>query len=166
MSHTRKPSLDAVALDDDIYQHKAASKLFGVGQSLDSARFEQLVFEARLEHVKAALCELNPEHTLEVGACSTVDDLRLLLERPEIAVTNNAASLAASGGRFRLINEVTATSGGLSLNWGAAGTGFGQMHFYMSTADGKLHVDSECMGRQFIRSVLLRLADEVIIDGE
>jgi hypothetical protein len=166
MSQHLKPSVVAISSDCETHHINAATKLFGMVQSLDAARFEQMVFSDRLEHCKHSLCAVNPDHVLEIGACATVDDLRALLERPEIAATHSALVLAAEGGRFRRIDNVTVTSGGMSIDWSAAGTGFGQMHFYVSKADGKLHVDSECMGRHFVRSVLLRLADEVIIDGE
>ena len=166
MSQHRKPSVAAISSDCENHHVNAATKLFGMVQSLDAARFEQMVFSDRLERCKHSLCAMNPEHVLDIGACATVDDLRALLERGEIAATHSALVLAAEGGRFRRIDDVRVTSGAVSLDWSAAGTGFGQMHFYVSKDDGKLHVDSECMGRYFVRSVLLRTADEVIIDGE
>jgi hypothetical protein len=164
MPRNPKPSVDAIATDCEVHQANAATKLFGMVQSLDAVSFERMVFSDRLEHSKRRLCAMNPDHVLDIGACSTLDDLRALLERPEIAATHDALVLAAEGGRFRRIDDVEATSGEMSLTWTAAGTGFGQMHFYVSKADGKLHVDSECTGRHFVHSVLLRMADEVVVD--
>lgn len=166
MSSINKPSLSAVAVDNEAELRDVASKLFGLPVSLDSRRFEEECFAARLLACKHQLCAINPEHQLAIGACSTQDDLRALIEREDILAPYNARALAAEGGRLFRIDAVSASSsGGLTLNWEAAGIGFGQASFYVSKEDGKLHVDSECMGRHFLRSLLVRLADELIIDG-
>lgn len=167
MSAISKPSLSAIAVDNEAELRLVASKVFGMPVSLDSRRFEEQCFAARLEICKKQLCEINPEHQLDIGACSTPDDLSALIERADIVAPHDARALAAEGGRLFRIDAVSAASrGGLTLNWGAAGIGFGQVTFYISKEDGKLHVDPECMGRHFVRSLLVRLADEVIIDGE
>lgn len=167
MSAVSKPSLNAIAVDNEAPLRSIASKLFGMPVSLDSRRFEEQCFAARLEICKQQLCVLNPEHQLDIGACATPDDLSALIARTDIVAPHNARALAAEGGRLFRIDEVSASSsGGLTLNWEAAGIGFGQATFYVSKEDGKLHVDSECMGRHFVRSLLVRLADELVIDGQ
>jgi len=167
MSGINKPSLNAIAVENEGELRSVASKVFGMPVTLDSRRFEDQCFAARLEVCKRQLCEINPEHQLAIGACSTPDDLRALIERADIIAPHNARALAAEGGRLFRIDDVSASStGGLTLNWSAAGIGFGQATFYVGKEDGRLHVDPECMGRHFVRSLLVRLADELVIDGD
>jgi len=48
--------------------------------------------------------------------------------------------------------------GGFVLCWGAKGVGFGEVTF-SKDKDNKLHVQSECMGREFVKKALAALVD-------
>ena len=58
--------------------------------------------------------------------------------------------------------------GGIGISWISNGIGWGEISLYF-TPDGKLHADTEHMcsdeDRAFIKAVLEKLAEEVIIDG-
>ena len=53
--------------------------------------------------------------------------------------------------------------GGLYINWGAKGVGFGEITFFMDF-DGKLHCRSECMGRNFVKKALAAMVDQCVWD--
>lgn len=47
---------------------------------------------------------------------------------------------------------------GFQLNWSRAGTGFGQLYFYV---DGDtIKCSNECMGKEFIKKVLCDMVDQ------
>ena len=50
-----------------------------------------------------------------------------------------------------------------TISWSEPGIGFGEFHFY-EDGDG-FHCDNEGMNREFVKKILTRLADEVILDG-
>lgn len=49
-----------------------------------------------------------------------------------------------------------------TLNWYRNGIGFGQIYFYEK--NGKLHCESEGMGKQFVKEVLAQMVDDTILD--
>ncbi|MBC8740457.1 hypothetical protein F6X40_27865 [Paraburkholderia sp. UCT31] len=157
-----KPSLAATAeLSDE--QVGLVSSMFGPQQFVDYDKFAQLCFADRLPRIKAELLECNETLAEEIDALQTQDDVRAFANRKDVELTQNAVTAAVQGGRPYRIDRVQALSGSLTLNWSAIGHGFGQLVFYVGE-DGKLHADSECMGRHYLRSVLLRMADELVID--
>ena len=54
---------------------------------------------------------------------------------------------------------------GFQVNWQTISAGFGELYFYLGD-DQKIHCSNECMSRNFVRSVLLKLAEDVILDDE
>jgi hypothetical protein len=160
-----KPSLEATKQLTESDAKRVSTQMFGTQQFLDYEKFRQLCFADRLRWAKAELLAENAESLeAEIQAISTQEELRAFVERPEVELTHNAFTLAVTGGDlFRIDNVRVFPEGHLTLNWAAKGQGFGGMRIYVGK-DGKPHIDSECMGRHFIRSVLLRLADELIID--
>lgn len=160
-----KPSLEATKQLTESETKRVSTRMFGTQQFLDYDKFRQLCFSDRLRWAKAELLAENAESLeAEIQAITTQEELRAFVERPEVVLTHNAFTLAVTGGDLFRIDTVCAfPEGHLSLNWAAKGQGFGQMRIYVGK-DGKPHIDSECMGRHFIRSVLLRLADELEID--
>jgi hypothetical protein len=164
MSDEVKPSLAAVAALSEAESRRASTRMFGQEKFVDYEKFALSCFEAGLQRVKPGLLELNENLATDIAAIATPQQLQAFVEREDVELTHNAVSVAVQRGRPYRIDEVGVhPKGRFALDWAAQGSGFGQMYFYVAD-DGKLHVDSECMGRHFVRSVLLRLADEVIID--
>lgn len=161
----QKPSLGAVKEWSETEAGMLSTSMFGAQAFLDPDKFSQLCFAGRLPALKADLLDANEgEFEAEIMAIETLGDLKAFVAREDVQLTRSALTVSVSGGDLYLIDGVGAHSGArMTLDWAAKGTGFGQMSFYIGE-DGKLHVDSECMGRHFIRSVLLRLADELVID--
>jgi hypothetical protein len=158
-----KPSLDATLVLSEEAVNTVSTRMFGAQKFLDAKKFEELCFADRLPFLKAELVEFNEGLEAEIMALQTREDLEAFIAREDVDKTHNAVTSAVTGGNLYRIDAVEALSGHLTLNWSAAGTGFGQLYFHVGK-DGKLHVDSECMGRHFLRSVLLRMADELIIE--
>lgn len=48
------------------------------------------------------------------------------------------------------------------VHWETTSAGFGECGFYFN--DGKIHCDSEGLGRDFVRAVLNKLVDDAIFD--
>lgn len=44
------------------------------------------------------------------------------------------------------------------FQWGVEGCGFGEITFYYK--DGKLQLESECMGKEFVKKILNAFIDE------
>jgi hypothetical protein len=158
-----KPSLDATLVLSEEAVKKVSTRMFGTQKFLDGKKFEELCFADRLPFLKAELLECNETLEAEIMALQTREDLQAFIEREDVERTHNAVTSAVTGGNLFRIDAVEALSGHLTVNWSAAGTGFGQLYLYVGK-DGKLHADSECMGRHFVRSVLLRMADELVIE--
>jgi hypothetical protein len=49
------------------------------------------------------------------------------------------------------------------LRWQTASAGFGEVRFYRGE-DGRVHCENECMSRDFVKSVLMRLVDDAVWD--
>ena len=159
----RKPSLEATADLSGEEVAKVSTRMFGAQKFIDYEKFSQLCFEDRLPRIKAELLECNEgRFEEEILSLTTVEELHAFVQREDVELTHNALTAVVQGGRLFRIDNVKPLSGGMTLNWSAAGQGFGQMRFFVGE-DGKLHVDSECMGPHFIRSVLMRLVDELVI---
>lgn len=161
----RKPSLGAVKELSETEAGMLSTSMFGAQAFLDADKFSQLCFAGRLPALKADLLDANEgEFEAEIMAIETLEDLKAFVAREDVQLTHNAVTVSVTGGNLYRIDEVKANPGvRMTLNWAAQGSGYGQMYFYVGE-DGKLHVDSECMGRHYIRSVLMRLADELVID--
>lgn len=61
---------------------------------------------------------------------------------------------------FENIEDSCTLSGASVLfEWSAKGCGFGQLYFYQAE-DGKLHCDSETMGKEFVKRMLCQMVDD------
>jgi len=49
--------------------------------------------------------------------------------------------------------------GGFLVKWSKPHVGFGELSFFIK--DGKLHCNTECMGRKFVKQVLKKVAETV-----
>ena len=49
------------------------------------------------------------------------------------------------------------------LRWQTRNAGFGEVRFYVAS-DGKIHCENECMDREFVKSVLVKLVDDAVWD--
>lgn len=49
------------------------------------------------------------------------------------------------------------------FNWAMKGVGFGEFVFYEK--DGIIHIDNECMGKDFIKKALCKMVDDAILDS-
>lgn len=56
-------------------------------------------------------------------------------------------------------------SANMYLNWQMEGFGFGQLSVNQSK-DGQITVDSECMGKEYVRKILYALADKIVAEGK
>lgn len=54
--------------------------------------------------------------------------------------------------------------GGFAIDWVAKSAGCGTMSVYIDKEDGKIHCQNEYMGKQFLKDVLCKLVDEMILD--
>jgi len=63
-----------------------------------------------------------------------------------------------SNPKMKKISEKGAMDGGFTIGWSAKNFGFGQLAFTMD--NDKIICDNECMGKNFIRQVLLKLVEE------
>jgi hypothetical protein len=52
----------------------------------------------------------------------------------------------------------------ITIGWSRKGVGFGQFRFYEK--DGVTHIENECMGREFIKSILTTMVDNAVLDDE
>ncbi len=52
--------------------------------------------------------------------------------------------------------------GGMEISWGTVSAGFGTLVLYIK--DGKLHADTERMGKDFCKEVLAKLVDDMEVD--
>lgn len=59
-------------------------------------------------------------------------------------------------------DEITLYGDTLVVGWSRKGVGFGQFHFYEK--DGQLHIENECMGKEFIKSILTTMVDNAVLD--
>lgn len=140
-----------------------ATRLFGAPALLDTAAFERACAAEREAELRARMKEDNPELAQGIESCANVAELLAFADTRDLACTRQAQKLFVEGGRLARIDQVGVSSGQLTLEWAARGMGFGQVQIYVGE-DGKLHADTECSGRHFLRAVLLRLADEIVID--
>ena len=46
-----------------------------------------------------------------------------------------------------------------SINWHSDDLGFGQVTFDYDINENKLHIDSECMSKEFVKELLCRMVD-------
>ncbi len=140
---------------------ETATRMFGRGEFVDPQALSQAITEEDMVRVRERLLGDFPEEGAAIAALATPADCQAFLHaRGESRQW--LERILATQGRFIGIREAGALSGGLSLEWGAKGIGFGQIHLYVGE-DGKLHADTEMMSRHFLRSLLLRLADEIVI---
>ena len=51
---------------------------------------------------------------------------------------------------------------GILINWGCEGVGFGQTCLY--TQEGRLKIDDECMGKEFVKKLFNHIIDEAYKD--
>lgn len=142
------------------------TRIFGKRFYVEPSGYQAAVVSELLQEGQAKLLAAQPAAKARIESTSDFIELaRLADELGEEYLSSRFARRAREAGRLAVIDDVALNhmSGSLTLDWSARGIGFGQLHFYKG-ADGKLHADTECMDRQFVRSVLLRLADEVVIE--
>ncbi|MBC8737037.1 hypothetical protein F6X40_09470 [Paraburkholderia sp. UCT31] len=156
-------TLIAAKLSDD-EQVALSTGFFGVQSLLDMQATEAGWHKEEFERLKRKATRDCPELAGQISACSSLEALIELSEKHEELNANRCRRALARRGRLPLVDGVQALDGSLALNWSAAGIGFGQLYLSVG-ADGKLHADTETMGAQFVRAVLLRLVDEMVIDG-
>ena len=48
---------------------------------------------------------------------------------------------------------------GFTLNWSKDGVGFGQLSIRQMLEDNSIEIDSECMGKEFVKEILCALVD-------
>ena len=61
------------------------------------------------------------------------------------------------------VNTNIVPDGGFGIDW-SCDLGWGQLELYWGD-DDKIHADTECMGKNFVKQVLTKLIDELVIDG-
>jgi hypothetical protein len=64
---------------------------------------------------------------------------------------------------FNDSEELTCKS--FEVCWSRNGIGFGSFYVYKDE-DGVLHVDNECMSREFVKGVMCKLIDNAVFDDE
>jgi hypothetical protein len=126
---------------------------------LDARKFEQACYEEALESTKVRLKSRYPAQADAIDACATLLELQAF-SRPHSAQLGELIH-----GRFVQIEELRADFFEARLYWGDDAFGDGHVTLSFNKEDGKVHADTEGMGRELLRSFLLRLADEIVIDG-
>ena len=53
-----------------------------------------------------------------------------------------------------------------TVEWSVTGMGFGQFYFYTDPADGKIHIDNECMSCDSIKKVLCAMVDQAVLNDK
>ena len=52
----------------------------------------------------------------------------------------------------------------IDISWGVNKVGFGQLYAYVDKESGILHFESECMGKEFIKSIFAHLIDNSCVN--
>jgi hypothetical protein len=60
-------------------------------------------------------------------------------------------------------NDTVDIDNSFTLSWSKEGVGFGEFRFYKSE-DEAIHINNECMGKNFIKNVLCNMVDIAILD--
>lgn len=60
--------------------------------------------------------------------------------------------------------EYIGNDGGFRIDWCHKGIGFGQLLFYKSREDGRIHRRNEFMSQDFIKAALCHLVDNMVMD--
>lgn len=126
---------------------------------LDAKMFEQACHKEELEEAKARLKIRHPAQADVIDACTS------MMELQAFARPHSAQLAELIHGRFVQIEELRADYCAARLYWGDEAFGDGHVTLTFNKEDGMIHADTEGMGRQLLRSFLLRLADEIVIDG-
>lgn len=161
---SQKPSLTAIA--EAASEAAPRSPRFGKREFLDFTRLQALFLQEELERLRAKLYVENPDADENIQQATTAAELADLAEELESAHALNLRTLAASEGRLTRYDEaVPVGNGSLTVAWRTKGMGFGEVNFFVD-GKGRLRVHNVGLGRNAIRAILLRLADEAILETE
>lgn len=95
------------------------------------------------------------------GPVYDLDKVKSLIREGRVVMAGTPPDMRAGAKHDFTVTNVEMYEG-FTLQWQTVSAGFGQLTFY--NKNGKLHCDTEAMSRDFVRSVLMKLADDVILD--
>lgn len=158
----QKPSL--VATDEGLPPLAVSIGVFGKREFLSYPTLETLFEQEQFERLKERLYIEHPEEDERILAATTAKELAEIASELESSVAPHLYVLATAGGRLPRIDEVEVDDkSSMQLSWKAKGYGFGQVTLYVDK-EGKLRAKNDGVSRQHLRAMLLRLADEVILE--
>lgn len=163
LTDKEKPSV--VAVGRPTPEGVPPSPFHGVKEFLEFSLLEQS-FAAEMRNMYATrMYTENPDAEAALEANKTTAELIQIAENIESPSLPGLQTLEAVGGRIPKVDKVTVSLKDrvMTLSWVAKGYGFGEMLIYPGDRD-KLIVDAGGASRHMLRAVLLRLADDLIME--
>lgn len=163
LADAEKPSV--ISVGKPTPEGVPVSPFHGMKEFLDFNLLERaFAAEMRKMYAERMYAE-NPDAEAALDESKTVIELIRIAEDVNSASLPGLKALDAVGGRLPKVDKVAVVikDSVMTLSWVAKGYGFGEMQIYPGERD-KLMVDAGGASRHMLRAVLLRLADDVLLE--
>ena len=114
---------------------------------------------------RIGLANPTPERQAAFTSLNAAIQVAKTTKKPlKVDLTLTGAKLESTWSKWRkkVKGKIFGNDGGFEISWSTVSAGFGGLTFYIK--DGKLHCETEGMGKKFIVKVLVKLVEDTILE--